>query len=368
MKHKARLFTLLIILLTTGCSEEVPRSGDTFDPFTDRGEVILREVNVVGDSDPIILGQISQVALSPDRTLWVADPSNGWVWMIDSVGTYVRTLGQSGEGPGEFFGPKSIGFSRGDTLLVLDAGHRISAFGPHPDREFLFSAYVGHNLMYRRGPGGVLGIWGNDILLLESIPVMETGRPKYIFLTLAHDGAVVADSILQIEGPEILVHSPQPGHVHSMHRPFGRRSLFVFDGERICHAESDRFHVTCIDQNRVERTLLSFDVPDRPVEPSEIDDYLEWMSSEHRRTADGVGWYRTHPAMDAMVVGTDGRLWIHQPPASSPSRWLIFDTEAQTHHHAYFPEGHRVVAASDRYVYTTMAPARPEIWIYEIVE
>lgn len=357
------------LLLALGCAEEASRSIDEFDSYIDLGEIILREVNVIGDADPIIFGDFSQVALSSDRKLWVADPSNGWVWMVDSVGTYIGTLGRRGEGPGEFIGPKSIGFSQGDTLLVLDGGqHRISAFGPHPDREFLFSAYVGHNLMYRRSPGDVLGMWGNDILLLESIPVMETGRPKFIFLTLDHRGAVVSDSILQIEGPEILVHSPQPGHVHSMQRPFGRRSWFVFDGKRICHAESDRFHVSCLDQSRVEQTILSFDIPDRQVQPSEVDRHLEWMSPEHRRIADGVGWYRTHPAMDAMVVGLDGRFWIHRPPESSPMKWLIFDTEAQTYRHAHLPNGQRVVAASDRYVYTTMAPGRPEIWIYEMIE
>lgn len=351
------------------CAVAESSQEDPFYPYEEKGELKLREVNVIGDTGRVVIGEIETVTVSPSHELWISDPSNAWLWVTDLRGNYLRTFGRKGHGPGEFLIPTAGTFSAGDTLFVLDAGQRrVTAFGPSPTRKYLFSIQLSQATSRGRIPSAILGLRGMDIVMMDMTPASESSNPWLIFRSIDFRGEVQYDSILVLEGPELHLVQLRPGHVVSHARPFGRESLYAFVGEQLCHAWTERLHVTCVAADGTEREVLSFDLVNADIRRSDIDRRVHSMSTLDLQMVQRPGWHRTYPAMDAMVVGTDGRYWIHRPPVTSPARWLVFDIEAQTYNHAYLPAGQRVIAATDRYVYTTMAPSRPEIWIYEMVE
>ena len=78
------------------------------------------------------LGTVRSVAFDADGNLYLFDGSGGvtgpWlnprILVYDANGTFVREVGRSGEGPGEFSAPVSMAVMRDGTAAVADMGHR----------------------------------------------------------------------------------------------------------------------------------------------------------------------------------------------------------------------------------------------------
>jgi len=87
-------------------------------------------VRILADAiDPrASLSVVPAAALMPDGTLVVGQPSEALFRIFDSTGHFVRTLGRSGQGPGEFSRIADFGHV-GDTLFVVDhRNRRLSLF------------------------------------------------------------------------------------------------------------------------------------------------------------------------------------------------------------------------------------------------
>ena len=92
---------------------------------------ISEEFRIGSIDDPVVgFSNIGAVAVDPDGNVYVLELQDVEVRVFDPSGTPLRRIGGSGEGPGEFTQPRSIGF-RGDTLWVHDSRQRrISMFSP----------------------------------------------------------------------------------------------------------------------------------------------------------------------------------------------------------------------------------------------
>ena len=112
----------LTLLVLTACGpesapwtrpipEEVPTIVHRSVPGEERrGTVRLVRELVVGDGGEgdfnyLFGSRAPQVAVDPLGRMFVADPGNRRVQLFDERGTYLRTLGRAGEGPGEFAFP-----------------------------------------------------------------------------------------------------------------------------------------------------------------------------------------------------------------------------------------------------------------------
>lgn len=95
---------------------------------------------------PDAFGEVTSVAIGPGGRIWVADGLERTLGVFDPDGTFVRSIGRQGEGPGEFSSLYSVAFV-GDTVLVLDFGNgRIAELSPE-----------GEWLGQRAAPGGISG-------------------------------------------------------------------------------------------------------------------------------------------------------------------------------------------------------------------
>ena len=85
---------------------------------------------------------------------------------------------------------------------------------------------------------------------------------------------------------------------------------------------------------------------------------------------EAAGWHRTYPAFEAMAIDRANRFWIREPARvysfDEVHPWHVIDVKRGTSQSATIPAAQTVQAATEEYVYTTLRPIRPEVWIYRI--
>lgn len=119
-----------ILVLTAA----VPAGGQEL-PARDRVlEPEIDDVYTVGSFDGELwetFGDVNQVAFDDAGNLYVLDPGNHRVVVVDPAGRFLREFGQEGEGPGEWRAPGSMAVLGDGRVVLADAGHRAyQIYGP----------------------------------------------------------------------------------------------------------------------------------------------------------------------------------------------------------------------------------------------
>ena len=115
---------------------ETETIGDTTVVRTLSGSVwgghatLVPEV-AVGELDgpeEYLFGSVRAITVDDDHNFYILDEQASNVRVFDSAGTYVKTLGREGEGPGEFNVPIGIAISDGRVLVRDPANARVQLF------------------------------------------------------------------------------------------------------------------------------------------------------------------------------------------------------------------------------------------------
>ncbi len=123
----------------TGPSVEVETIADTTIVRTLSGSVwgaeamLVPEVSIgeLEGPDEYLFGRIWSLAVDDDRNVYVFDEQAQHVRVFDAGGTYMRTVGGRGEGPGEFSRAEAIAVLPDGRLAVRDPGNmRVQVFDP----------------------------------------------------------------------------------------------------------------------------------------------------------------------------------------------------------------------------------------------
>jgi DNA-binding beta-propeller fold protein YncE len=98
------------------------------------------------------------LTLGPDGSLYVSDTMNARISVFDPDGNFVRTIGERGDGFGQFDKPKGIAFDSFGNLYVVDSSwSNVQIFGPEDDI-----------LLYFGGRGGYPGLLRNPTAIAVS--------------------------------------------------------------------------------------------------------------------------------------------------------------------------------------------------------
>ena len=116
---------------------ETETIGDTTVVRTVSGSVwggdatLVPEVSIgeLDGPEEYLFGSVSAIAVDDDHNVYVLDGQARHVRVFDSEGTYVKTLGRDGEGPGEFKVPIGLAISNGRLLVRDPANGRVQLFG-----------------------------------------------------------------------------------------------------------------------------------------------------------------------------------------------------------------------------------------------
>jgi hypothetical protein len=92
---------------------------------------LVVEWRATGDSTVQAIGDVSDMAVGADGTVWVWDGATPALWLLDANGTSLRRIGRPGSGPGEYRNANSIAVARDGALVMWDDGNaRLTIYNP----------------------------------------------------------------------------------------------------------------------------------------------------------------------------------------------------------------------------------------------
>ncbi|MDH4197110.1 MAG: 6-bladed beta-propeller [Candidatus Aminicenantes bacterium] len=91
---------------------------------------LQEELRIGGEGDDRIqFYRVRDIAADPQGNIYVDDMSNGRVQVFDPAGAFLRTIGRSGQGPGEFENPTLVRFGgEKGSIHVMDRYRRVNLF------------------------------------------------------------------------------------------------------------------------------------------------------------------------------------------------------------------------------------------------
>lgn len=303
-----------------GPSVEVETIGDTTIVRTLSGSVWGAEATLVPEvsigelegPDEYLFGRIWSLAVDDDRNVYVFDEQAQHVRIFDAAGTYVRTLGRRGEGPGEFNRAEAVAVFPDGRLAVRDPGNmRVQVFDPDTGETDEWEYNSGNH--YRAGAPLYTDVRGRTFLLTTD----QSGED--IVIVLAADGThmdtlpepsmdyeqftvraehVTEESSSSVTAPVPFTHGFFRAVHPSGHFLTGLSSDYSIDLGRddgVLRIERNYAPVPVSDGERAHEReslvrMIRFSVPDWTWDGSRIPDLK--------------------PVFRELLVGRDGRIWV----------------------------------------------------------
>jgi hypothetical protein len=185
--------------------------------------------------------------LVPDGGIGVPLSNEGAIRVFDGNGELVRTLGSSGQGPGEFMG-LAAAWARGDTIEALDGElNRVTRFVPGEAPETILLEGVAS------AQSGVPALDDGSWVRYGVKEVQRTGRDLVAVHHFAPDGSHVAE-LGEIYGFRRHVHDGGSGP-----DPISPRPLVRTDGHRVYMAETLTPRIDVFDASTGESSSLQWE-------------------------------------------------------------------------------------------------------------
>ncbi len=267
---KASLFALMILTfaLTAARGDASAQKPVTDDVFK-TGKI--RFVPLVTITDEALGGkgffsQLSDVAVDDKGRVYVSDAKENNIKVFDAAGGYLKTIGRTGQGPGEFNYPTEIEFVRGRLYVRELLNHRVSVL----DAEGIFIKSISYEITegswwgMRALPDGRfivqkeifdfkdmnaphearLDLYSGDLVFLKTLYRHEIRQNKYIsepvmtnvpipFAAIVHwsilpDGKIVVG---YSGSYEIEIHDPDKGKLASFKHDYKPAEVTAKDKE-----------------------------------------------------------------------------------------------------------------------------------------
>lgn len=345
--------TVLLLALGAGCSRKAdPQSDDDTVPVVDvrplEGEEVRQWpvprtptlVIAAEDSEPetAFFGIQGGLVISDGRIV-VADESSGALKVFDPSGRFVRTVGQRGEGPGEFESPFLAGRIGSDTMLVVDPPlRRVSLL--HADDGFLGSWLIPASLPPFFSPLGSLEdgtviVRQREMFRFPTAPGGHTLQDTLGAFSISPDGTG-PEEFGRFPGPELFLRV-SPGGNRGGLKAFGHQTRFAVGSDRIYVGPLNRSEIEVYDAAGSLIRIFRLADPGVRVVPEDldraraelVDRYGAGRSSELESLYRDMPIPEHFPAFGELKVDPKGRLWVQEYPM--PRRddvsWTILNKE-----------------------------------------
>lgn len=303
------------------------------------------------------LDRVFGAARLSDGRIVLVNGSTMQIRYYDSTGTYLRSAGRQGDGPGEFHDPFYLQVMAGDTVYVGDYDPwRFVVFGP--DGEWVRTLTASPLLVNSPEHWGLLRdgrmmLAVSDVASKAPLPTGQFGTEKVT--VQFHDalGALVdtLGTFANVRRGEIVAGSRMfttPMFESYFHAEARDEAIILAHGserELRIHGTGDGLPLQRIVRWTGEsREVRSADVDaERERERKSLAGYppsamldvmLETSTSSERPIADVL------PAMNLVKIGTDGRIWVREyslPADTTARRWLAFTPDGRLDCRARIP-------------------------------
>lgn len=301
-----------------------------------------------GEQDQLF--NVTSVAEDAEGRFYVANFGDKRVLVFDSAGTYVRTIGKAGKGPGEFTALRSVAAVGADGLLVLDlVPGRIHRFR-RSDGAFLgevaLAREAGMPLDMRATPSGTV--------MVEFRPRTQSGVQAAAFIAPVDTatGAVDRSRAVQLDTvARVQLRKEQKGSktMFTIDVPFAPRPVWDVEGDGGLLYGTGREFV--VNRARDARSAPVFRGTGQPRAVSRDDREGWFASSEQMEQFRGKFEFpETHPFFTGLRADPHGALWV-QVPAAAGERWEVRDATGAVKGTFSLPEGSRLMSVGRGAVY-----------------
>lgn len=261
--------------------------------------------------DELLLSGVSDIAVDSRDRVYVKDWQEDGIIALNADLTLERSIGRSGEGPGEFIRAFYIQMLAGDSLLVWDSDlQRTTAFAPESDEPLV------RPLGTERRSSRTLRLAGSSgHIALSSMPYMASGSDEGAVRTavirhVREEGDRVIDEVLfEYPADERLVLRAE-GMVSVGGHPFGRQSFEeLLGGNRMVQVRSDAMEVRIIDLDGRVEPAISYQVEPAAVTRQELDGAANELDDDYARVFRQGAPY-AWPILTGLSVDEQDRIWL----------------------------------------------------------
>ncbi len=282
---------------------------------------------------PEEFGRVNSAALGPDEAVFVADGFNDEVRVFGLDGTYRRTFGRNGDGPGEFRSLNSVAWM-GDRLLTLDPGlGRIGTFsadGEWLGQQRVEGSYSGSPARIRLMPVGPDEFY--RLGLLRDATGIES-------LLVGHDsGGETGDTLSLLEpppGPAGFILCRYGEMITSFAIPFGPGlAQHPGPGAVMYSAMTDAYRIAITGAGGDTLRVIERPLPPEPISDEEWAagnrDFEELVAERPDAECDPrrPGRPEAKSFIQGIFIAPDGKLWV-EVIRTAGNRWEIFDPEGR---------------------------------------
>ena len=327
------LFLLLSVFVgVVGCgpADDAPDLGGwTFGDDS----LTATETLLVSGTDDFYFGAVTDLDVTTDGRLLVADREATNVKVLRPDGTLLDTLGGAGGGPGEFEALSSVQAARGDSIYAFDPiRSRLHVFGPASPFEVSRTVTIPRE---DRSANALLVLREHLVGAFSGgLGTPEDGirEPPPLLYRLVREGGAPSDTLFRVRRTRMAmkrIGSRFRGHP----LPFARTSKIALGPDRrLYHGWTDSLRVTAYALDGGAETVADVPTPPVPVQDSERDSVLDEMSTEMRPVV-ASGLPDTKSAFTDLLVSGEGRLWVRRPPAgpeADRTAWWVLNPGTQT--------------------------------------
>lgn len=272
----------------------------------------------------------------------IADAGAYQLLLYRSDGTFWKTIGRKGDGPGEFQGLSWLGRGVKDSLIIHDnVRNSITVLNDTGGFTRSFQLEKHHGRFAAR-PVGVLTD-GSIVMVVPSPPRGVGPSPLPVRFSTAvvrysSDGRVVSQ-IVEQPGDEYFIQSvaAEFGGIAFWELAFGRRALAVALKDRIYVTDSGEAEIREFSPEGRLMAIVRYFYARVPLSRNTVEKYLEQKTSALtgpfrelavRAIAD-MPLAAYVPAASAIIVDASGRLWLQETALSrdAPRHWRVFQQD-----------------------------------------
>ena len=348
-----------LALLLGACSQQAPPETETVYIDSSSAQIVTStpassEATCTFSEEPVLVignneeddnqwfSTIRGMGRLSDGSVAVVDRTSAEVRIFDASGRHLRSMGQRGEGPGEFTNPFIMWVTAGDTVWVGNY------------RPWSYNAFTAQGQFVRRIMLEPLYLNSSD-----AGGVLDNGYTVNARQTRFREPDFGVPDTLIVE-----IHDPEGNLVRNLaripHRTFGQVSeaseVFwvstLFEaraevdalGSTTVLAHGSKPEVQVLDNEFNLRVIIRWSEPNREVTRADIRAYRE----EYRERIDPSNWDQDNdavisperpvadvfPAISSIRIGRDGRIWVRQYDRPREDRgWLAFGADGKFHCH-----------------------------------
>lgn len=310
--------------------------GDTVQaPTTQRHAAVEKRVALLGLPEDLYL--VLSLSVSRDSSFVILNRDAPFLWLLSKEGRFVRRMGASGSGPGEFRMPRAMG-RRADSIWVWDpAVARLSVFSP----AGMLSRSV------------ALPSTGQATLLADGRVTVHTTRgygtaggeeKTRLQVRLVNRASASLGSVLfeREYGYKVLQYRRGGGTIVGV-QPFEDGALFatcpdgtgfIYLDRRVVPGWTRTFGVTRLAPGGERGYSVRIPYPAVPITADRMQRAVSYLMGEgppdnaglEARVRAAIARPAHLPTVSQVLCGTDGSVWLRrEDTAAADFRWTILD-------------------------------------------